>query len=105
MRAEFPNAGNQLLPGQFVRLRLEGKPLEGAVTVPTSALLQSAQGRFVYILGEGNFATMRPVQIEVIIGPLAVVSGGLKSGDRVILDNLVKIRPGAPLAPRAPAAK
>ena len=105
MRAEFPNAGNQLLPGQFVRLRLEGKPLEGAVTVPTSSLLQSAQGRFVYILGEGNVATMRPVQIEVIIGPLAVVSGGLKSGDRVILDNLVKIRPGALLAPRTPAAK
>ena len=105
MRAEFPNAGNQLLPGQFVRLRLEGKPLEGAVTVPTSSLLQSAQGRFVYILGEGNVATMRPVQIEVIIGPLAVVSGGLKSGDRVILDNLVKIRPGALLAPRAPVAK
>jgi len=105
MRAEFANAGNRLLPGQFVRLRLEGKPLEGAVTVPTSALLQSAQGRFVYVLGEGDVAAMRPVQIEVIIGPLAVVSGGLRPGDRVILDNLVKIRPGAKLTPRAPAAK
>jgi membrane fusion protein (multidrug efflux system) len=105
MRAEFPNAGNRLLPGQFVRLRLEGKPLEGAVTVPAACLMQSAQGRFVYVLGEGNVATMRPVQIEVIVGPLAVVSVGLKSGDRVILDNLVKIRPGAPLVPRPPAAK
>ncbi|MCX6919307.1 MAG: efflux RND transporter periplasmic adaptor subunit [Verrucomicrobia bacterium] len=105
MRAEFANPANKLLPGQFVRLRLEGKPLEGVVTLPAACLMQSAQGRFVYVLGEGNVATMRPVQIEVIIGPLAVVSGGLKSGDQVVLDNLVKIRPGSKLAPRAPAAK
>lgn len=105
MRAEFVNPDSRLMPGQFVRLRLEGRPIEGAVTVPAACLMQSAQGRFVYVLGEGNVATMRPVQIEVIVGPLAVVSGGLKSGDRVILDNLVKIRPGAPLAPRPPAAK
>jgi membrane fusion protein (multidrug efflux system) len=57
------------------------------------------------VLGEGNVATMRPVQLELIVGPQAIVSGGLKSGDRVVLDNLVKIRPGAPLAPRPPAAK
>lgn len=105
MRAEFTNEGSRLLPGQFVRLRLEGQPLDGAVTVPASALMQSAQGRFVYVLGEGDVAAMRPVQIEVIVGPMAVVSGGLKPGDRVILDNLVKIRPGVKLAPRTPAAK
>jgi membrane fusion protein (multidrug efflux system) len=67
--------------------------------------MQSAQGRFLYVLGEGDVAAMRPVQIEVIVGPLAVVSGGLQPGDRIILDNLVKIRPGVKLAPRAPAAK
>jgi membrane fusion protein (multidrug efflux system) len=105
MRAEFANPTGQLRPGQFVRVRLEGKPLAGAVVIPAASLLQSAQGRFVYVLGEGNVATMRPVQLEVIIGPQAIVSGGLKAGDRVILDNLVKIRPGVKLAPRAPAAK
>ena len=105
MRAEFANDAGRLLPGQFVRVRLEGKPLPDAVTIPAACLMQSAQGRFVYVLGEGNVATMRPVQLEVIVGPQAVVSGGLKSGDRVVLDNLVKIRPGAPLAPRPPAAK
>lgn len=105
MRAEFPNDRNQLLPGQFVRVRLEGDPLQGAVTVPAACLMQSAQGRFVYVLGEGNVATMRPVELAVVNGPQAVLSKGLLPGDRVVLDNLVKIRPGAPLAPRAPAAK
>lgn len=102
MRAEFANPEQRLLPGQFVRVRLEGRPLPAAVTLPASCLLQSAQGRFVYVLGEGDVAAMRPVQVEAIVGPLAIVSGGLKSGERVVLDNLVKIRPGAPLAPRAP---
>lgn len=102
MRAEFANPEQRLLPGQFVRVRLEGRPLPAAVALPASCLLQSAQGRFVYVLGEGDVAAMRPVQVEAIVGPLAIVSGGLKSGERVVLDNLVKIRPGAPLAPRAP---
>ncbi len=105
MRAEFPNADGRLLPGQFARVRLEGLALEGAVTVPASCLMQSAQGRFVYVVGEGNVATMRPVELEVVVGPAAVLSKGLQPGDRVVLDNLVKVRPGAPLAPRAPAAK
>jgi len=105
MRAEFSNAQNLLLPGQFVRVRLEGISLEGAVTVPASCLLQSAQGRFVYVVGAGNVATMRPVELEVVNGPMAVLSKGLVPGDRVVLDNLVKVRPGATIAPRAPAAK
>jgi len=104
MRAEFPNGG-ALLPGQFVRVRLVGRPLPAAVVVPASCLLQSAQGRFVYVLGEGNVAQVRPVQLAFVEGPQAVVLGGLKSGDRVVLDNLVKVRPGAALVPRAPAAK
>jgi len=105
MRAEFPNGGGALLPGQFTRVRLAGRPLPAAVVVPTSCLLQSAQGRFVYVLGDGNVAQVRPVQLAFVNGPQAVLLGGLKSGERIVLDNLVKVRPGAPLVPRAPAAK
>lgn len=105
MRAEFPNGGGALLPGQFVRVRLAGRPLPAAIVVPTSCLLQSAQGRFVYVLGDGNVAHVRPVQLAFVEGPQAVLLAGLKSGERVVLDNLVKVRPGAPLVPRAPAAK
>jgi len=103
MRAEFPNADTRLLPGQFVRVRLAGRPIEGAVTVPASCLLQSAQGRFVYVVGAGDVAQVRPVQLALVSGARAILSGGLKPGDRVVLDNLVKVRPGVPLVPRAPA--
>ena len=105
MRAEFPNPGGVLLPGQFVRVRLAGRPLPATVVVPTACLLQSAQGRFVYVLGEGNVAQVRPVQLAFINGPQAVLVDGLRSGERVVLDNLVKVRPGAVLVPRVPAAK
>lgn len=105
MRAEFPNAAARLLPGQFVRVRVTGRPIEGAVTVPASCLLQSAQGRFVYVLGPGDLAQVRPVQLALVSGARAILSGGLKAGERVVLDNLVKVRPGAALVPRAPAAK
>jgi membrane fusion protein (multidrug efflux system) len=103
MRAEFANPGQRLLPGQFVRVRLTGRPLPAAVTVPASCLLQSAQGRFVYVLGPGDVAQVRPVQLAFVSGARAILTGGLNPGDRVVLDNLVKVRPGAPLAPRAPA--
>jgi membrane fusion protein (multidrug efflux system) len=47
---------------------------------------------------------MAPVQVDEIAGPIAVILSGLKAGDRLVLDNLQKIRPGAPVVPRAAAA-
>ncbi len=102
MRAEFANRGAQLLPGQFVRVRLAGRPIEGAVTVPASCLLQSAQGRFVYVFGPEKEAQMRPVELALVSGNRAILSGGLKAGDQVVLDNLVRVRPGTPLVLRDP---
>ncbi|GBL43304.1 efflux pump periplasmic linker BepD [Verrucomicrobiota bacterium] len=102
MRAEFANRGAQLLPGQFVRVRLAGRPIVGAVTVPASCLLQSAQGRFVYVFGPEKEAQMRPVELALVSGNRAILSGGLKAGDQVVLDNLVKVRPGTPLVLRDP---
>ena len=100
MRAEFDNATNTLIPGQFVRVDLMGQTITTAVTVPASCLLQSSQGRFVYILNAEGKAQMAPVQIAQIQGPDAVVSAGLKAGDRVIIDNIQKIRPGNPVQVR-----
>jgi membrane fusion protein (multidrug efflux system) len=100
MRAEFDNATNTLIPGQFVRVDLMGQTITTAVTVPASCLLQSSQGRFVYILNADGKAQMVPIQIAQIQGPDAVVSAGLKAGDRVIIDNIQKIRPGNPVQVR-----
>jgi membrane fusion protein (multidrug efflux system) len=77
-----------------------GQTITTAVTVPASCLLQSSQGRFVYILNADGKAQMVPIQIAQIQGPDAVVSAGLKAGDRVIIDNIQKIRPGNPVQVR-----
>jgi membrane fusion protein (multidrug efflux system) len=82
MRAEFDNASNTLIPGQFVRVDLLGQTINTAVTVPAACLMQSSQGRFVYILNAENKAQVAPIQIAQIQGPNAVISAGLKAGDR-----------------------
>lgn len=104
LRAEFANPNLQLLPGQFVRTRISMGQREGVYLVPQSAVMQSDQGRFVLVAGANNTAEVRPIQAGGWRGKDWVVLGGLKPGDKVILDNLVKLRPGAPIAPKPPGA-
>jgi len=106
LRAEFPNAKHALLPGQFVRVKLSTDPGEPAILVPQSAVMQGEQGRFVYVLGKDGKATVRPVRADRWSGQNWVVTHGLSDGDQVIVDNLLKIRPGAPVvvAPEGAAA-
>lgn len=100
MRAEFDNAKNTLIPGQFVRVDLLGQTITTAVTIPASCLMQSSQGRFVYILNAEGKAQVAPIQIAQVHAGDAIVSAGLKAGDRVIIDNVQKIRPGNPVQVR-----
>ena len=104
LRAEFTNPDNQLLPGQFVRIRLLTGERDGVFLVPQSAVIQSEQGALVMLAGEGDKVTPRPIQAGEWLGKDWVVLGGLKAGDKVIIDNLMKLRPGAPVAPHPPAA-
>ncbi len=100
MRAEFANPDLSLLPGQFVRAQVVAGE-EQAVLVPQSAVMQSDQGRFVWTVAEGK-AAPRPVEAGSWLGSDWVIRGGLAAGDKVIVDNLLKLRPGAPVAPHAP---
>lgn len=102
LRAEFSNPDNQLLPGQFVRIRLLTGERDGVFLVPQSAVLQTEQGALVMLAGEGDKVTPRPIQAGEWLGKDWVVLGGLKAGDKVIIDNLMKLRPGAPVAPHPP---
>ncbi|WP_265943975.1 efflux RND transporter periplasmic adaptor subunit [Dechloromonas sp. A34] len=103
LRAEFDNGDNQLLPGQFVRVRLLTGEREGMFLVPQSAVVQTEQGAIVMLAGEGDKVAPRPVQTAEWRGKDWVITGGLKAGDKVIIDNLMKLRPGAPVAPHPPA--
>jgi len=102
LRAEFRNPGTKRLPGQFAKVRvLAGE--QTAILVPQVALLQSDQSRIVMTVGPENKVVPKNVQTANWIGSDAVVIGGLAEGDMVIVDNLVKVRPGAVVQPKAPA--
>lgn len=105
LRAEFDNHDNRLLPGQFVRIRLLTGERDGVFLVPQSAVVQTEQGAIVMLAGEGDKVAPRPVQAGEWHGKDWVILGGLKAGDKVIVDNLMKLRPGAPVAPHAPGEK
>ena len=95
LRAEFPNADGALLPGLFVRVLLRGVERKGALVVPQRAVQQAPEGRFVYVVGEGDKAESRPVELDAWSGSDWIVSSGLAAGERVIVDGALKVRPGA----------
>ena len=100
LRAEFDNAGSQLLPGQFVRVRLLTGERDGVYLVPQSAVLQTEQGTLVMTAGPENKVAPRPVKAGEWYGKDWVILGGLNAGDKVIVDNLIKLRPGMPVDPK-----
>jgi membrane fusion protein (multidrug efflux system) len=103
LRAEFANPTMKWLPGQFANVRiLAGE--QDAFLVPQAAVIQTEQARMVWIAEPDGKATMRPIQTANWLGDKWVVTGGLKQGDAVIVDNLMKIRPGAMVQAHAPGA-
>lgn len=102
LRAEFDNADGRLLPGQFVRVRLLAGMRDSVYLVPQSAIVQTEQGKLVMIAGADNTVQPRPVTTAEWHGKDWVVTGGLQPGDAIIIDNLMKLRPGAPIAPHPP---
>lgn len=101
LRAEFPNTKLALLPGQFVRVQVTTGHRQ-AYLVPQSALLQSDQGKMVFTVAPDNTVAPRPVEANGWSGRDWIIAQGLNPGDKVIIDNLMKLRPGAPVAPHAP---
>ncbi len=90
-RAEFPNPANQLRPGEFVRIRLSGAVRPAAIVVPQRAVLDSPQGKYVYVVNLESKAEARPVQVGSWINDGWIINDGLKPGDRVIVDGVAKI--------------
>jgi len=97
LRATFENSERQILPGQFVRVRVTTGKKEGVFLLPQLAVLNSDQGKFVFVVNEKNQATPRPVIAGEWKGKDWVILGGLQAGDKVIIDNLIKVRPGMPV--------
>jgi membrane fusion protein, multidrug efflux system len=104
IRTVFPNEDGSLLPGQFVRLVVKGITLPKAILVPQQAVSQGPQGTFVYAVNPSGAAEIRPVKLDREVNSNWVVREGLNEGDRVIVDGVMRVRPGAPVkaSPYAP---
>ncbi|HEX5830782.1 MAG TPA: efflux RND transporter periplasmic adaptor subunit [Gemmatimonadaceae bacterium] len=104
LRAEIPNPDRALLPGQFVRARLELGERTDGLLVPQRAVSVTAQGQSVMVLGDSSVVEARPVKLGELRGDAWVVLSGLSAGERVITDGLQKVRPGQPVRVAADAA-
>lgn len=103
-RAVVDNPARRLLPGQFVRATVTGVSLDNAITVPEVALMQSPQGQFVYTIDKDGKAHVNPVILGQKVGGNWLVLSGLHAGDRLIVEGIIKVRPGAPVQAAAAAA-
>lgn len=95
LRAEFPNPDRFLLPGMYVRARLEQAVNEQAITVPQQAVIRNADSASVMVVGSDGKVTARTVKAATNQGDSAVVSDGLKAGEQIIVEGLQKAQPGA----------
>jgi membrane fusion protein, multidrug efflux system len=102
LRAEFANPDLLVLPGQFVRAQVNAGE-ERAVVVPQAAVFNGERGKAVWTVKDGK-ALPAPVEVGAWVGDGWAVRKGLNEGDSVIVDNLLKLRPGAPVAPHPAAA-
>ena len=93
-RATFLNPKNDLIPGLFVRVKIDGLVYKNAINIPQIAVLQDATGAFVYIAKE-NQAVKTPVKIGNIVNDTYIIDSGLNEGDIVITNNLTKLKPGS----------
>ena len=94
-RAVFPNAEGRIMPGQYVRLYMEGDVLKNTVLIPQKCVLLTQQGAQVMVLDAENRVSVRSVTISVAIGDRYLVDSGLEGGERIISEGLIKARPGA----------
>jgi len=99
IRAEFPNPDHNLLPGMYVRAKLEQAVNDQAITVPQQAVTRDMTGATVFVVGADNKVAARTVKADNAQGDKWVVTDGLKTGDKVIVEGFQKIKPGAVVKP------
>jgi membrane fusion protein (multidrug efflux system) len=96
-RAVIPNPERLLRPGQFVRVQLSGAIRPAAISIPQRAVLEGPNTKMVMTVNAQGVVEPRPVQVGEWSGEDWIITGGLNPGDRVIVDGVVKARPGSPV--------
>jgi len=112
-RAVLPNSDQSLRPGQFVRVALAGATYMNALAVPQRAVLEGPTGKIIMTVNAKGIVEPRPVEVGEWAGADWIITSGLNPGDHVIVDGVMKARPGSPVkmaeakpdAPPAPAGQ
>ena len=95
LKAEFPNTGLQLWPGQFVNIRLLIDTLKQVVVIPTGAVQRGPNGTFVYVVKDNDTSTMRPIVVQKQDETQTVVKSGLEPNERVVTTGFVRLTEGS----------
>ncbi|PHY21238.1 efflux RND transporter periplasmic adaptor subunit [Caulobacter sp. BP25] len=109
LRAVFPNPNGVLLPGMYVRATLSQGVASGGILIPQTAVNRDPKGGATVMLVGAKGPEPRPITLGRTVGDKWLVTSGLNAGDKVIVEGLMKVRPGAPIkavpAGAAPAAQ
>jgi membrane fusion protein (multidrug efflux system) len=106
LRAELPNPDGTLLPGMYVRVRLQQAQANEVIQLPQQAVARSGAGDSVMVVGADGKVSPRPVKVGSAQDGQWIVLDGLKAGEQVMVDGFQKLQPGAPVkaVPWQPAA-
>ncbi|MCU1232155.1 MAG: efflux transporter, family, subunit [Candidatus Solibacter sp.] len=99
LQAEFPNPQHRLLPGQFGRVRYVAEHRTGVILIPQRAVQQNQSIQTVYTVGPGDKIESRPVKTGARVGDSWLIEQGIDPGDRVVVEGLLTVRPGAVVHP------
>jgi RND family efflux transporter MFP subunit len=100
IRGVFPNPGSVIAPGQFVRVRLPIERREDALCVPSRALGFDQAGEYLLVVGKDNLVERRSVKAGTEVNGMRVVDGKISPSDRIVVDGLLRARPGLRVDPR-----
>lgn len=94
-RAVFKNAQDTIMPGQYVRIYMSGDVLKNAILIPQKCVVQTQTGTSVMTVDKDDVVGIAHVDIDATVGDRYLIASGLKDGDRIISEGMVKARPGA----------
>ena len=105
IRAQFPNVGRLLLPGQFVRGRIQAGVTPNGIVVPQRAVQISGDKASVFVIGRDNVVTPRQITLGRLLDGRWMVASGVRAGERIVVDGWNKVQPGqkVQISPQRPA--
>jgi len=95
VRSQFPNPNNELIPGMYGKIRLEGAVLQNALVVPQVAISRDVKGNaLAYVINDNNVIEQRTLTTGATLGDQWIVESGLQAGERIVVEGLQNIRVG-----------